>query len=275
MKLFERHPAGMTPTPAGEAFLVLARRWIKDVDRLVSEIKQLQGLDLGHVRIAAMDSLVNGVLPRFIDQATQTFPRVQFEIEIMNPQQAVVALNQGVVDLALAFNVKPHRDLHIVFSADLPLGCVVSPRHPLAGSANTTLKAASRYPLALQSRALAIRRYLETAHGWLLSEGQQPLVTNSLQLVKQMALAGSHIALTSELDAAPEIIAGRLVFVPIRDRSAAPQTIAVVISAQRSLPRVARLVGRDLGDAVASILAEARAAGRTHRSGESKSFPCG
>lgn len=66
VKLFDRHPAGMTPSPAGEAFLVLARRWTKDVDRLVAEIKQLQGLDLGRVRIAAMDSMANGVLPRFI-----------------------------------------------------------------------------------------------------------------------------------------------------------------------------------------------------------------
>lgn len=259
VKLFERHPAGMTPTAAGEAFLVLARRWSKDVDRLVSEIKQLQGLDLGHVRIAAMDSMANGVLPRFIERATQTIPRVQIEIEIMSPHQAIVALDQGIVDVAVAFNVKPRSDLHLVSSAELPLGCVVSPRHPLAGSRSATLKAVACYPLALQSRSLAVRRYLEAEHGWLISKGQQPLATNSLQLVKQLALAGSHVALTSELDAAPEIIEGRLVFVPIRDSAVAPQTIAVVINARRSPPKIVGRVSEALSETVSQMLAEARA----------------
>ena len=258
VKLFERRPSGMSPTAAGEAFIVLARRWGRDVGRLVSDVEAMQGTSLGHVRLAAMDSQANGVLPQLVGRMAAELPRVELEVEIVSPHQAIVAVSEGTADIALAVNVRPRKDLRLLCSMELPLGCVASPAHPLAGARATTLKEVARHPVALQSRSLAIRRYLEEEHGWPLPESPRLLVTNSLQLVKQLALAGSHLALTSELDAAPEIASGRLVFVPIRDRGVAPQTVAVAVDARRTLPRVADVVGEMLCEAVTRALAETR-----------------
>ena len=60
-----------------------------------------------------------------------------------------------------------------------------------------------------------LTRYLERRHAWLLQEARPPLVTNSLQLVKSLVRQGSHIAVTSELDVGPEILAASVVFVPL------------------------------------------------------------
>ena len=86
-------------------------------------------------------------------------------------------------------------------------------------------------------------------------------MTNSLQLVKSLVRSGSHVALTSELDAGPEILAGSLCFVPLKDKSAQPQTVAVAISAGRSLPHIARMVAERLGAHVDDYLARVRATG--------------
>jgi len=76
---------------------------------------------------------------------------------------------------------------------------------PCASQGGTTsLQEAVAYPIALQSKALMIRRYLEARHGWLFSDPQKATVTNSLQLVKQLARSGRYIAFTSKLDARPE-----------------------------------------------------------------------
>ena len=87
------------------------------------------------------------------------------------------------------------------------------------------------FPIALQHKMLAIRRYLDARHGWLFGEGQRMVETNSLQLVKMLAASGRYVALTSQLDAAAEIIAGTLKFIPVRDKGAEPQP-----SASQSMP---------------------------------------
>lgn len=261
LPLFERQPRGMRLTAAGELLLALSQRWKTDLNRTLSDIKHLQGVSQGQLRLAAMDSHVNGFLPEFVAVVAREHPGIVLEVDIVSTDDAVQRLRAGEVDLAVAFNLKPGRDLHIVASAELPLGCVVAPGHPLATQAHVTFKDVAAWPMAAQSRVLAIRRYLERRHNWLLEEARPPLVTNSLQLVKSLVRSGSHVALTSELDAGPEILAGSLCFVPLKDKSAQPQTVGVAISASRSLPRIARMVAERLGAHVNDYLGQVRAAG--------------
>lgn len=256
--LFERQPSGMRLTAAGEIIVVLARRWRADLSRAWLEVRQLQGVNQGRLKLAAMDSHVNGFLPVFVGRWARQYPRIRLEIDIMSTDQAATALLDGALDIAIAFNLKPQRDLHLVWSTGLPLGCVVAPDHPLARQEQATLKEAAAFPLAVQGRSLTIRRYLESRHAWLFSEGEPPVVTNSLQLVKKLVLGGSHVAITSELDAAPEIEAGTLRFIPIRDKDARPQSVGVAISARRPLPRIARIAAEMLGEDIRLCLERVR-----------------
>ncbi len=257
--LFERLPTGMRLTAAGEIIVVLARRWRSDISRAWLEVKQLQGVDQGRLKLAAMDSHANGFLPLFVARWAKLYPRIRLEIDIMSTDQAVTALLDGELDIAIAFNLKPQRDVHVIWSDGLPLGCVVAPAHPLANHDQITLREAAAYPLAVQGRSLTIRRYLESRHAWLFSEGEPPVVTNSLQLVKKLVLGGSHVAITSELDAAPEIEAGTLRFIPIRDKDARPQSVGVAISARRPLPRIARIAAELLAEEIRLCLERVRA----------------
>jgi DNA-binding transcriptional LysR family regulator len=257
--LFERQPRGMRLTAAGELLLALSLRWRADLNRTLSDIQHLQGVSHGQLRLAVMDSHANGLMPEFVHTVATDYPGVMLDVEVVNTDDALRHLTDGDVDLAVAFNLKPSRDLHIVSTADLPLGCVVAPSHPLAAQQHATFKDVAAWPLAAQSRALAIRRYLERRHNWLLEEARPPLVTNSLQLVKSLVRSGSHVALTSELDAGPEILDGSLRFIPLRDKSAQAQTVGVVISANRPLSRIGRVVAERLGAHVQAYLARVRA----------------
>ncbi len=256
LQLFDRQSTGMETTAAGEMFMVLSRRWRADETAILSDVKQMQGVDLGLVRLATMDSLANGPLPRLLTAIANEFPRVQMEVEIMTPDDAVTALNEGLADLALGFNLRPARDLHVLWTVDLPLVCVCAPDHPVAGMTSIQIKEARAYRLVVQSRALAIRRMLEARHSWLFADAQPPLVTNSLQLLKQMVVAGTHIALTSELDAATELTSGRLVAIPISDVQVRSQSISLAVSVKRSLPRICTTVSNVLIREMAALLQE-------------------
>ena len=260
--LFERQPRGMRLTAAGEMLIALNQRYAAELNRTLSELKHLEGVARGEVRLAAMDSHANGLLPGFVEQLAGLHPGITLDIEIQSPDAAVVALAEGRVDLAVAFNVKAARELHVLWSTELPLGCVVAPRHPLAALASVTLREVAGWPLAVQSRQLTIRRYLERKHAWLLEQSAPALTSNSLQVLKAVVARGRHVALTSELDAAPEILAGTLRFVPVRDRNIQPQTLAVAINADRPLPRIARTVTDLLARHAGAMLAGVRAAGQ-------------
>lgn len=261
--LFERLPRGMRLTSAGDAIVTLSRRWRSDERQVAADIQQLQGINQGHVRIVAMDSHVNGFLPQLIEQLAIEHPRISLEIEIASTDDAVAALMNGRADVAAVFNLSPRRDIHALWSCPLPLGCVVAPGHALAAGDSVSLQEAVAHPVALQNKSLMIRRYLDARHGWLFSEHQKTVETNSLQLMKILAKSGRYIAFTSELDVAPELIDGSLVFLPVRDQAAEPQTVSIAIDGRKPLAKIVRIVAEGLAENIRSTLAAVQAVSRS------------
>ncbi|MDF2235140.1 LysR family transcriptional regulator [Albimonas sp. CAU 1670] len=257
--LFERLPRGMRPTAAGEAVIVMARRWRADAERLDDGLREMRGQERGTVRLAAMDSLANGLLPELAAWLQETHPRIQLACDVLTPPEAGRALDEGTVDLALAFNLAPNRNQHAAWSADLPFGCVTAPHHPLAALETPTMADLARHPTVSQSAVLPSRRYLETRYGWLFADNPPALLSNSLQLLKSSLAEGRLAMLTSELDVLPEIERGTLVWRPLREPGLRPQTISLAVDARRPLTRAARLVLDRLAETVPARLAAARA----------------
>ena len=258
--LFERLPRGMRPTPSGDAIVTLARRWRDDERRVAAEIRHMQGIHQGHVRIVAMDSHGTSVLPQLVARLSAGHPRIALSMELGSSDDAVAALLAGKADLAVAFNLSPRRELHTLWSEALPLGCVVAPGHALAGAASVSLQEVAAHPIALQSKGLLIRRYLDAHYSWLFNDARAGIETNSLQLVKALVRAGRHVALTSELDAAPELIDGSLRFVPVRDKGAEPQTVSIAIDAGKPFGPVVKVVAGLLAQCIRDCLDAVRAA---------------
>jgi len=266
--LFERLPRGMRLTPPGDAIVTLARRWRADERRVAAEIRQLQGIHQGHVRIAAMDSHATSVLPPLVARLAAEHPRISLGIEIGSSDDAVAALLAGKAELAAVFNLPPRRELLSLWSRALPLGCVVAPGHALAQEETVSLQQVCAFPIALQSKALLIRRYLEAHYHWLFNDARLRVETNSLQLVKMLARQGSHVALTSQLDAAPDLQEGSLRFIPVRDKGVEAQTISLAVDAGRPPGPVVKLVAGLLAECIQQRLDEvARMAIRDPRSG--------
>ncbi|QPM91331.1 LysR family transcriptional regulator [Pseudooceanicola algae] len=252
--LFERQPRGMRLTPAGEALVVLARRWQADADRMDTHLTEMRGQEHGVVRVAAMDSLANSLLPDLVTWVHQTHPRIHLAAEIMTPAEASEALEQGTTDVTIAFNLPQHRYQHRLWSAPLPLGCAMSPTHPLAREAELDFAALDGYPSVSQNESLPVRQRLEHQYSWFFKDNAPVLTTNSLQLLKRSIAQSDMILITSELDVLAEVEAGDLVFVPLRGRGLRPQTIAIAIDTRRTLLRATRVVTEHLAASAAARL---------------------
>jgi len=240
--LFEREAKGMTLTPAGRLVLDMAREWRLDNARLWSVIEAGRGAAQGHFRIAAMDGMVNGLMPALVAEIARAFPRVTAEIDIMSPDNAVKGVLNGDYDIAAVANADRHANLAFHWFREFPLGCISTPDHPLAQQQSVTLHGFISHPVVFQSAALSIRNLLEARHGWIFEQAKTSVVVSSIQLMKQLVATGRYVAVTSELDAAPEILAGRLCFVPISDPGTFSQTISLISNARMPQTELCRAV---------------------------------
>lgn len=244
--LFERQPRGMRLTPAGEALVVLARRWQADADRMDTHLTEMRGQEHGIVHIAAMDSLANSLLPDLVGWVHRTHPRIHLAIDILTPSEAAEALRLGTADVTIAFNIPPDRNQHRLWYAELPFGCAMSPDHALAKKSELDFAALDGYPTVVQNERLPIRQRLENQYSWFFKENLPILSTNSLQLLKRSVVSSNLALITSELDVLSELENGELVFVPLRLKGLKPQTVSVVIDTRRALLRASRVVSEQL-----------------------------
>lgn len=256
--LFERLPRGMRPTAAGEAVVVMARRWSSDAEQLENALLEMRGVKHGSVRLAAMDSLSNGILEDLYAWLRTEHPHIRLTLDIVAPSDAARALDEGSIEVAMAFNLPRLRHQHIHWSDKLRFGCIVAPNHPLAVESDTSLAKVSGHALVSQSTMLPIRQYLDNRYAWFFTENTPVLTSNSLQLLKRALCRGDVAMITSELDVLPELQQGTLLFLPLKDKALLPPTISVVIDARRPLSRAARLVADFLVAHTKTLLAEAR-----------------
>lgn len=258
--LFERLPKGMRPTTAGEAVVVMARRWRSDAERLETDLQEMRGHERGSVRLLAMDSLANGVLEDLHVWLREDHPHIRLALDIATPKEAARQLDEGTVEVVMAFNLPRLRHQHVIWTDKLRFGCIVAPGHPLADETETDLAKVSGHALVSQSALLPTRQYLDNRYAWFFAENAPVLASNSLQLLKRALMRGDVTMITSELDVLPELKSGKLIFLPLKDRGLLPPTISVVIDARRPLSRAARLVAGFLKARSSALLAEARAA---------------
>lgn len=226
--LLERETKGVSLTQSGQLLLEVARSWRLDNARLLSVVQSNRGVEQGHIRIAAMDGMVNGLVPELVAETARRFPRLQIGVEIMNPGQAVKRVLNGDTDIAAAVNIAQNEKLKVHWTREFRLGCIVTPSHPLAIRGSIGFSELAEHPAVFQDASLSIRKMLEARHGWIFEKARNPVVVNSIQLMKLLVASGQYLAVTSELDAGPEIRGGSLRFIPISDDDLFFQRFSVV-----------------------------------------------
>ena len=130
--IFERLPRGMRLTAAGELFVRYIRGRAAELERVRSEIEELQGLRRGSVRLVASQALAPRFLPEVIRSFRETHPLVAFDVRIGDHVQAADALRSFETDLALVFNLAPEADIDRASVVEQKLMAIMHARHPLA-----------------------------------------------------------------------------------------------------------------------------------------------
>lgn len=186
--IFERLPQGMRLNAAGELLLRHIRDQGADFERLRTELADLAGVRRGHISLACAQAFIDSVLPDEIAAYRTHFPQVSFSVEVRDNLLGIRALANYEADLALLIDPPPSADMSELLVKKQPLCAVVSKSHPLAQMDSVRLRDCCRFPVAMPSRALAIRGLLDRAIYRRQIQAQIAVESDSLEFLRSFVV---------------------------------------------------------------------------------------
>jgi DNA-binding transcriptional LysR family regulator len=241
IKLFERLPTGLKLTAAGELMLDDLRRWRKEYARTVERLDELRGLRRGHVGIALIDALSEGVIPQTIAQIGQEFPHLTFDLKVLDNRDVGNQVAAAAVDVGLLFEPVENSALDKRIAIDFPVGAALPIYHPLRSESRLTLSQILPFPQILPSDPLIVHERAVALYARHRTNQRQFVTCNDVKMMRSLVRSGAGVGILSLIDVASDVDEGRLAFVPLSGRGIKPLTLALCVAPQRQLSRAAHL----------------------------------
>jgi DNA-binding transcriptional LysR family regulator len=136
--LFERGPRSIRLTDAGRRLAAHARVIHSTIAAAEAEMRSLASLETGTIRIAAFPSAAASLLPGVIEATRARLPGASMTVEELAPRDALAALHDGEVDLAIVYDfadapLRPSDNIRLARLGYDPFRLCVAPNHALAG----------------------------------------------------------------------------------------------------------------------------------------------
>ena len=242
IKLFERLPAGLKLTAAGELMLDDVRRWQKEYARTVERVDELRGLRRGHVGVALVNALSEGIIPQAIAKIAKEYPHLTFDFEVLDNREVASRVAAAAVDVGILFEPVENTALEKRISVDFPVGVALPANHPLRSEARLSLSQILPYPQILPGAPLIVRERAVLLYARQRVNYRQFVTCNDIKMMRSLVRSGAGVGIMSLIDVASDVEEGRLCFVPLSGRESSPLTLALCVAPQRQLSRAALLV---------------------------------
>src|SRR5882757_4086007 len=189
VRLFDRVPGGVEPTPHGRALLKRSVAIFDDLRTSVSELETLSDPTAGELRIGCEENLSMGLLPTLIDRLTQRHPRLLFDVALGDPatlqqrdllnrrvELAIMRIAHSDLDQTLEASVLCHDRMWVVAGMGNPWArrrklaladlvgekwCLPPPDHPVGA---LVIEAFNSIGLAPPKRAVSVGSALCTSN---------------------------------------------------------------------------------------------------------------
>jgi DNA-binding transcriptional LysR family regulator len=220
-KLFDRRAEGVRLTSAGEVLYNYILRLERDLDRAVSQIDDLRGLRRGHIRLACEDGIGRDFLPWILADFHTEYPGISYTVEIASALDILAQVAEGDVDIGIAMAPPARPDVAIHARAVMPVGVIVAPGHPFAGFTSIRLRdlMTERLIEAKDGTGGGTNFYAQLGNGLPRSRF---IETNAPDFITNLVQAGLGVGVRTPVGIMNDIETGRIVFLPIADRVAAP-----------------------------------------------------
>ncbi|MES3034700.1 MAG: LysR substrate-binding domain-containing protein [Gemmatimonadota bacterium] len=203
-QLIEKRGRGVVLTDAGQALAGYAERALSVLREAEADLDARRSIVAGEVRVGAFATAVRGLAPRALQALQREHPQLQVRIEEAEPADAVLRLERGDVDLAIAQDwlnqpLRVPAGLARAPLFDDVVDIALPHSHPLAARHTLSIDELAAEPwISWQAGTIC--------HDWLMltlrRQGSEPDVRhNALEYATQLALvaAGLGVAMLPRL----------------------------------------------------------------------------
>lgn len=219
VRLFDRINRKITLTDAGKVFFEYSERLLNLIDEIDAVMNEFSSGDVGRLVLGASSTVGIYILPRFLGEFKELYPKAEIALHIQNRQEAVEQCVAGELDFAFMQDPPKHPDLQSEFFMKDELVIVCSPKHRWAKMDHLTMKTLSSEPepIILREEGSGTRGIIEYVLKRYGIERKVTMELSSSEGIKRAVEANLGVAVLSKNVIAGEIKNKTLVALPIKD----------------------------------------------------------
>ena len=231
--VFERRRTGLHLTEAGEIVFRHCRNTLHDFARMTGEIDARRSRVTGTVQILTLDSMTVQFLPQSIASFHAEHPLVEIHVRSADPAITIRDVSRGEADIGFGFHDPRAAGASVVERIRTPVHVLMHPEHPLAGESTVTLEQCASHSLIYQYHSTTVDSILGDEVQALRERSSPVVMSNNINLMRNLILSGVGIALYTAVGFLDEISEGRIAAVPVDDRRLSQLEIAIVVPKNR------------------------------------------
>ena len=211
VKLFERKGRSVVPTEAAYVVLEYFKEHQARENELFDTLFQLRGTQLGKVNMVSSEGYVHQLVYDVLHHVHAKYASLEIHLELLNVNQIVRHVSDGLAHIGLAYNPPMHSDLEVIAQKTEPLILAVPTSHPLnALKRPVHIHELVDYRIGIMPVGYGFRQLLDSelvkSQCMLRNIG---LTTNSIATLKNYVISGHGIAVMRHADIHDAVAAGK------------------------------------------------------------------
>jgi len=196
VKLFERLPRGITPTPYGDVLIRRAGASLAEMEAAYQEIMQLRSGLSGQVTIGSVMTPSTNLLPEAVKLLKKNHSRIHVAISIDTSALLVEKLRAGELDMVIGriLDAEAINELNFEPLTDEPHNIIVRSDHPILSQPNIELQDLARECWILPASGSILRDRLTAlflSHG--LDQPAETVEAVSLPVITNLLMGSDMV----------------------------------------------------------------------------------
>lgn len=238
-QLLDRRADGVQLTEAGQLLLDHLAAIHNRVDRISSEITDLNALRKGTIQIATVEGITRPFLSNQIASFRQRHPAVAFRMRICGRQRVLEALEQYVSQIGFLYDHFSHPAIKEVGRWRQPLLALAPVDHPFADQRPLMLADLASQPCVLPDETFGIHYIVKRAFARASLSPRFDVMADQLQFLCEHAVQTGAIVYVPLQAAVNEVVAGRLVPLNLDCAEFRHRHIYAVVRSDHTMPPAA------------------------------------
>jgi len=198
VKLFERRGPKISLTSDGQVLYQLAAPLVERLDGLRQSFAAQRGeVESGQLEIAAGESTILYLLPKFVQRYMDAYPRVEVKLHNVTGQKGLELIRADEVDFAVGSMVDQPEDIEYRPKFSYKPTLITPLDHPLSKLKRLTVRDISRYPLILPPRHLTTRGIIEQGFQQYNCTYDVKLEAGGWEVIKRYVEVGMGISIVT------------------------------------------------------------------------------